>query len=60
MKQLCIGTAVLGTALVAAPVLGYAQDEDLGKRVYVNRCAVCHGVSGKGDGPCHAIKGARC
>ena len=51
MRQLCKATAVLGAALVAAPVLGYAQDEDLGKRVYVNRCAVCHGVSGKGDGP---------
>jgi len=51
MKQLCKATAVLGAALVAAPALCYGQDEDLGKRVYVNRCAVCHGLSGKGDGP---------
>ena len=51
MKQLCKATAVLGAALVAAPAFCYGQDEDLGKRVYVSRCAVCHGVSGKGDGP---------
>src|SRR5713101_3058816 len=51
MRQLHKGTAILGAALVAAPALCYGQDEDLGKRVYVNRCAVCHGLSGKGDGP---------
>ncbi len=51
MRQLCKTTAILGAALVAAPSLCYGQDEDLGKRVYVNRCAVCHGVSAKGDGP---------
>jgi mono/diheme cytochrome c family protein len=51
MKQLCKAPAVIGAALVAAPAFCYGQDEDLGKRVYVNRCAVCHGLSGKGDGP---------
>jgi len=51
MKQLWIGTAVIGTALITAPVLGYAQALDIGKREYVNSCAVCHGTSGKGDGP---------
>ena len=51
MKQLCIGTVVLGAGLVAAPVVGYAQmPVDIGKREYVLACAVCHGVSGKGDG----------
>jgi hypothetical protein len=50
MKQLLVGTAVLGAALVAAPVLGYAQAVDIGKREYVNSCAVCHGDSGRGDG----------
>ena len=47
MKQLCIGTAVLGAALAAAPMLGYAQDVDIGKLEYVEECIVCHGVSGK-------------
>ena len=52
MKQLCIGTAVLGAALIAAPVLGYAQlAVDIGKREYTLSCTICHGDSGKGDGP---------
>ena len=55
MKQLYMGTAVLGAALVAAPVLGHAQAEDIGKREYANRCAVCHGDGGKGDGPLSAL-----
>jgi mono/diheme cytochrome c family protein len=33
-------------------MLAYAQmPEDIGKREYVLSCAVCHGDSGKGDGP---------
>ena len=51
MKHLCIGTAVLGAALIGAPVLAYAQMAvDIGKREYTLSCAVCHGASGKGDG----------
>ena len=47
MKQLWIGTAVLGAALVGAPVLAYAQmPVDIGKRDYVLACAACHGESG--------------
>lgn len=44
-------TAVLVAALFVAPVLGHAQAVDIGEREYVNRCAVCHGGGGKGDGP---------
>jgi mono/diheme cytochrome c family protein len=42
---------VLSAALIAAPALGYAQAQDVGKREYANSCAVCHGLNGKGDGP---------
>ena len=35
--------------LAAAPAL--AQDADTGLRLYVDFCAVCHGIEGKGDGP---------
>ncbi|MFQ6616154.1 MAG: c-type cytochrome [Fidelibacterota bacterium] len=38
---------------VAASFAG-SQDEDVlkkGRKIYVESCAVCHGVSGKGDGP---------
>ena len=35
MKQLCFGSAVLGAALVVAPMLAYAQmPVDIGKREY--------------------------
>ena len=56
MRQLYVGTAVLGAALVAAPALGYAQAVNLdnyvdaGKYEYQSNCAICHGDQGKGDG----------
>lgn len=34
--------------------MAYAADDpvpDLGKRIYESKCATCHGLSGKGDGP---------
>ena len=55
MNRLYAVTSVLGAALVAAPPIGNAQTEDIGKREYVNRCAVCHGEGGKGDGPLSAL-----
>jgi len=42
---------VVGASLSAAPVLTYAQVVDIGRREYSNSCAVCHGASGRGDGP---------
>ena len=56
MRQLYVGTAVLGATLLAAPVLGYAQAVNLdnyvdtGKYEYLSNCAICHGDQGKGDG----------
>ena len=48
----------LGTSAIAvmaiAMTLGAGDvfaAEDIGKREYDNNCAVCHGVTGKGDGP---------
>lgn len=51
MKQECARAMVLGAALAAVPVETYAQRLDIGKREYVNSCAVCHGDNGRGDGP---------
>ncbi len=38
-------------ALAAAPAFAQQKPVDLGQREYMSNCAVCHGVSGKGDGP---------
>ncbi len=40
---------VLAT-MPAAPVSGQARDLSLGRRVYVDNCAICHGVDGDGRG----------
>jgi mono/diheme cytochrome c family protein len=50
-----ISAIVVGAALSATPVVGHAQAVDIGKREYSNSCAVCHGASGKGDGPLAAV-----
>jgi mono/diheme cytochrome c family protein len=62
MKTIALKTK---TALVIAVALAfsgsaYAQDKgglkaDLGTREYNSKCAVCHGESGKGDGPYAAL-----
>lgn len=49
-----------GIAFLATPVLAMAQQKaDLGKREYDSNCAVCHGVTGKGDGPYAGILDTR-
>ena len=44
---------VVAMGLIAFSAASFADDKgkfDAGKREYMNRCAVCHGQSGKGDG----------
>ena len=40
--------------LLAGYIVLSAQTPDIGKREYMNSCAVCHGDGGKGDGPVSA------
>jgi len=42
---------VAAASFVAISTVGQAQPVDIGKREYTNNCAVCHGTSGRGDGP---------
>jgi len=47
--------AVLTLALLGGARLALAQiDPDFGRREYMARCAVCHGMDGKGNGPLYA------
>jgi mono/diheme cytochrome c family protein len=45
---------IAGLAALAAST-AIAQPSKLGQREYRNSCAVCHGISGKGDGSYGAI-----
>lgn len=57
MKSTALPTFVLGAAITMAWGFSSAAEEkaDVGKFEYENSCAVCHGVSGKGDGPMAGI-----
>lgn len=50
MKAPKVGAVIVGVGLVTASALAIAA-ENLGKQEYDNNCAVCHGTSGKGNGP---------
>ncbi len=45
-----IGLALV-IALGAAPGLAAERKVDIGQREYLDNCATCHGIKGKGDGP---------
>ena len=47
LKQISLITGLVASLCFAGNVMAA---EDLGKREYMNKCAVCHGQSGKGDG----------
>jgi len=56
MKSTIIASAFLGTILVFISVAGYPADKadirkiDIGKAEYEQKCVICHGILGKGDG----------
>jgi mono/diheme cytochrome c family protein len=43
--------AAVARSIVWPPGADVAPDSPLGARVYAQRCAVCHGADGKGNGP---------
>ena len=52
-----LGIAVMGSAGIVAHSAEKSTTDnlDFGKREYESNCAVCHGRSGKGDGPYTAV-----
>ena len=58
MRATKIAAAMLGVAMIGGVgIVAYSAENstavkfDLGKGEYESNCAVCHGKSGKGDGP---------
>ncbi len=46
--------ALVGLSLLCGASVTPAQGKaDFGKREYESDCAGCHGIRGKGDGPCN-------
>lgn len=56
-KRSYVGLCLLGSALVAMPILARAQTDhpNIGKQEYESHCAVCHGPHAKGNGPLASI-----
>jgi len=56
MKLTTVASAFLGTILVFITGAGYPADKadirkiDIGKAEYEQKCVICHGILGKGDG----------
>ncbi len=46
-----ISTRLLLCAISVFASTALAADRNIGEREYTFKCAVCHGSSGKGDGP---------
>ena len=51
MNKKLILAFLLGAAATIFPAKEPIAQEDIGKKEYEANCAVCHGISGKGDGP---------
>ncbi len=49
-----LATVLIGGVLGVSGAALAQQSSDLGKYEYYSKCAVCHGTSGKGDGPMRA------
>jgi mono/diheme cytochrome c family protein len=52
MRPAKVAAALMTLGMFSATGYGYAADKvDFGKHEYDSNCAICHGLTGKGDGP---------
>lgn len=59
MKTIEITIALLTAGVIGISGNTYAQKADFGKLEYDSKCAICHGMGGKGDGHYAAIINTR-
>ncbi|WP_343081133.1 cytochrome c [Ostreiculturibacter nitratireducens] len=50
MKDIRSAALIPAVAAILAATPALAQDTELGKEIYLDRCSVCHGAEGGGDG----------
>jgi len=50
----CLVMAMLIAASLSTSNLVYGTEYDTGKALYEEKCLICHGTNGKGDGPAAA------
>ena len=50
MRKTVYSSLAVGLAFICGATLASAQDAKIGQEIYLDRCAVCHGDSGSGDG----------
>jgi mono/diheme cytochrome c family protein len=53
-RFICGSTASLAGVLLFVAISSAAGEVDRGKTIYENKCQMCHGANGKGDGPAAA------
>jgi len=51
MRSIWILASMSALAVIGLANVGYTQGLEFGKHEYLNSCASCHGLEGKGDGP---------
>jgi hypothetical protein len=51
MRTTWIGVSIAALTAIGGGDVSYSEGINLGKNEYLNSCALCHGATGKGDGP---------
>ena len=50
MRLVLASVSILAALIIAGPMHAFAADASLGRQEYEHNCAMCHGVTGNGNG----------